>query len=155
VFEEVGGLQEENLPIQFNDVDLCLRIRERGYYVVYTPYAELCHHESVTRGHFSGDRTENLYMREHWGDVMDKDPYYNLNFSRGYGDFNLRADLLRPKAVRQEFDPTQQPPPHWTKDPLEHQRYMETQYRLARSSPRTTIIPREAGERTYQVEEGP
>ena len=155
VFEEVGGLQEENLPIQFNDVDLCLRIRERGYFVVYTPYAELCHHESVTRGHFSGDRTENLYMREHWGEVMDRDPYYNLNFSRGYGDFNLRADLLRPKAVRQEFDPTQQPPAHRTKDPLEHQRYMETQYRLARSSPRTTIIPREAGERTYQVEEGP
>jgi GT2 family glycosyltransferase len=142
VFDEVGGFEEQNLPIQFNDVDLCLRIRERGYYVVYTPYAELYHHESVSRGHFSGDRTENLYMREHWGEVMDKDPYYNPNFSRGYGDFNLRADLLRPRAARQEFDPTQSPPARESKDPLEHQRYMEAQYSVARSSPRTTIVPR-------------
>ena len=154
LFDEVGGLPE-NLPVQFNDVDLCLRIRERGYYIVYTPYAELYHHESVSRGHFSGDRTENLYMRERWGEVMDKDPYYNPNFSRGYGDFNLRADLLRPKAVRQEFDPTQAPPANWSKDPLEHQRFMEAQYRVARSSSRTTIIPTETGERSYQVKEGP
>jgi GT2 family glycosyltransferase len=144
VFDEVGGFEEENLPIQFNDVDLCLRMRERGYYIVYTPYAELYHHESVSRGHFSGDRTENLYMRKHWGEVMDKDPYYNPHFSRGYGDFNLRADLLRPKPVRQEFDLTQEPPES-RKDPLEHQRYMEAQYTVARSSPRTTIIPKTGG----------
>jgi GT2 family glycosyltransferase len=142
IFDEVGGFEEENLPIQFNDVDLCLRIRERGYYVVYTPYAELYHHESVTRGHFSGDRTENLYMREHWGEVMDRDPYYNPNFSRAYGDFNLRADLLRPKVARQEFDHAQEPPASRLKDPLDHQRYMEAQYKLVRSSPRTTIIPK-------------
>jgi len=153
VFDEVGGFEEENLPIQFNDVDLCLRIRERGYYVVYTPYAELLHHESVTRGHFSGARTENLYMRERWGEVMDRDPYYNPNFSRGYGDFNLRADLLRPKAARQEFDPTLEPPAR-RKDPMEHQLYMETQYRVVRSSPRTTIIPGKIDERSYRVEEG-
>jgi GT2 family glycosyltransferase len=142
LFDEMGGLEEENLAVQFNDVDLCLRIRERGYYIVYTPYAELYHHESVSRGHFSGDRTENLYMREHWGDVMDKDSYYNPNFSKAYGDFNLRADLLRPRAVRQEFDRTQGPPAFRSMDPLEHQRYMEAQYRVARSSPRTTILPR-------------
>ena len=153
LFDEVGGLPE-NLPVQFNDVDLCLRIRERGYYIVYTPYAELYHHESVSRGHFSGDRTENLYMREHWGEVMDKDPFYNPNFSRGYGDFNLRADLLRPKAARQELDLTLVPPARGSRDPLEHQRYMEAQYRAARSSPRTTIIPREPGERSYQIKEG-
>ncbi len=153
LFDEVGGLPE-NLPVQFNDVDLCLRIRERGYFIVYTPYAELYHHESVSRGHFSVDRTENLYMRERWGEVMDKDPYYNPNFSRGYGDFNLRADLLRPRAVRQEFDPTQVPPASRSKDPLEHQRFMEAQYRVARSSPRTTIVPRKTGESCYQVKEG-
>jgi hypothetical protein len=84
---------------------------------------------------------------------MDKDPYYNSNFSRGYGDFNLRADLLRPKAVRQEFDPTQGPPVR-RKDPLEHQRYMEVQYRVARSSPRTTIIPK-TGETELPVKEEP
>ncbi len=154
LFDETGGLPE-HLPVQFNDVDLCLRIRERGYYIVYTPYAELYHHESVSRGHFSGDRTENLYMRERWGEVMDRDPFYNPNFSRGYGDFNLRADLLRPKAVRQEIDLTQMPPARRSNDPLEHQRYMEAQYRAARSSPRTTILPRNSGERSYQVKEGP
>jgi len=144
VFDEVGGLPEY-LPVQFNDVDLCLRIRERGYYIVYTPYAELYHHESVSRGHFSGDRSENLFMRERWGEVMDRDPYYNPNFSRGYGDFNLRADTLRPKAVRQESDLTQGPPANRLEDPLEHQRYMEAQYRVARSSPRTTIVPKTGG----------
>ncbi len=142
LFEELGGLEEENLPIQFNDVELCLRMRERGYYIVYTPYAELYHHESVSRGYFSGDRTENLYMRERWGEVMDKDPYFNPNFSRAYGDFNLRADLLRPRVVRQEFDQTQQLSESLFKNPLEHQRYIENQRRIARSSPRTTIIPK-------------
>ena len=143
LFEEIGGLDEENLPVQFNDVDLCLKIHERGYYIVYTPYAELYHHESVSRGLFSGSRTENLYMRERWGEVMDKDPYYNPNFSRGYGDFNLRADLLRPRVLRREAEQAQGPPPaDPLKNPLEHQRYMETQYRIARSSPRTTILPK-------------
>ncbi len=105
LFEELGGFDEENLPIQFNDVDLCLRMRERGYCIVYTPYAELYHHESVSRGQWSGERSENLYMRERWGEVMDADPYYNPSFSRGYGDFNLRADLLRPKILRREAEP--------------------------------------------------
>src|SRR5262249_22358712 len=49
VFDEVGGLDAQNLAVAFNDVDMCLRIRERGYRVVYTPYAALVHHESATR----------------------------------------------------------------------------------------------------------
>ncbi|MDQ3910771.1 MAG: glycosyltransferase family 2 protein [Actinomycetota bacterium] len=143
LFDEIGGLEERNLPVQFNDVDLCLRMRERGYFIVYTPYAELYHHESVSRGLFSGSRTENLYMRERWGEVMDRDPYYNPNFSRGYGDFNLRADLLRPKILRQEADAAQASPPiNRFENPLEHQRYMDAQYRMARSSPRTTLLPK-------------
>ena len=48
VYEEVGGLDEVNLRVSFNDVDLCLRIGERGYLVVYTPHARLLHHESVS-----------------------------------------------------------------------------------------------------------
>jgi GT2 family glycosyltransferase len=110
LLNEVGGLDEENLRVQFNDVDLCLRIREQGYYIVYTPYAELYHHESVSRGHWSADPAENLYMRERWGEVMDNDPFYNSNFSRGHGDFNLRADLLRPKVLRQEAEQAQRSP---------------------------------------------
>jgi cellulose synthase/poly-beta-1,6-N-acetylglucosamine synthase-like glycosyltransferase len=140
LFEQVGGLQEEDLPVQFNDVDLCLRIRERGYHVVYTPYAELYHHESVSRGHFSGNRTENLWMRERWGPVMDNDPCYNPNFSRAYGDFNLRADLMRPRILRQEAE--LEDPPNWAANPLEHQRHREDQHFIIRSSSRTTLIPK-------------
>ena len=149
LFEELGGLEEENLPIQFNDVDLCLRMRERGYYVVYTPFAELYHHESVSRGYRSGDRTENLYMRERWGEVMDRDPYYNPNFSRGYADFNLRADLLRPKILRQQDERSQIAPPNWLERPWEYRRYRRyrlSQLRAARSSPRTAIVPKPAGD---------
>jgi GT2 family glycosyltransferase len=142
LFEQVGGLQEEDLPIQFNDVDLCLKIRERGYYVVYTPYAELYHHESVSRGHFSGNRTENLWMRERWGTEMDNDPYYNANFSRAYGDFNLRADLMRPRILRQEAE--MEDAPSWAANPLQHQRHKEDQHFIIRSSPRTTLVPRRA-----------
>src|SRR5918994_1257268 len=142
LFNELGGLEEENLSVQFNDVDLCLRMREQGYYIVYTPYAELYHHESVSRGPFSADPAENVYMRERWGEVLDKDPFYNSNFSRGHGDFNLRADLLRPKVLRQEAEQALGAPVSWLKNPWEHQRYMEAQYRTVRSSPRTTIVPR-------------
>ena len=142
-------MEEENLPVQFNDVDLCLRMRERGYYIVYTPYAELYHHESVSRGHWSGDRTENLYMRERWGEMMDRDPYYNPHFSRGYGDFNLRADLLRPKVIRQEADLTQEAPVSWFESPWswEYQRYRRyklAKWRAVRSSPRTALVPKPA-----------
>ncbi len=144
LFEQVGGLQEEDLPIQFNDVDLCLKIRGRGYYVVYTPYAELYHHESVSRGHFSGNRTENLWMRERWGTVMDNDPYYNPNFSRAYGDFNLRADLLRPRILRREAELGPEAPHTWATNPLEHRRQKEDQHEIVRSSSRTTLIPKPA-----------
>ena len=68
--------------MSFNDVDLCLRIRERGYLIVYTPYAQLYHYESASRG-YKGNPAEYLYMRERWGEVLDKDPNYHPNFSRG------------------------------------------------------------------------
>jgi len=142
LFDELGGLDEENLSIQFNDVDLCLRMREQGYYIVYTPYAELYHHESASRGQGSGFHAEHLYMRERWGEMMDRDPYYNSHFSRAHGDFNLRADLLRPKVLRQVTDQTQEAPVSWYKNPLRYRRYRISRFRTARSSPRTTIIPR-------------
>ena len=49
-YDEVGGM-EESLPVSCNDVDLCLRLRARGYAVLWTPFAELYHHESVSRGY--------------------------------------------------------------------------------------------------------
>jgi GT2 family glycosyltransferase len=144
LFEAVGGLDEENLRVQFNDVDLCLRLREQGYYIVYTPYAELYHHESVSRGYWNLDRTENVYMRERWSEVMDRDPHYNPHFSRGYGDFNLRADLLRPRVLRQEAEQMQVTSVSRFEDPMEHRNYVMAQYKTIRTSPRTAIMPKAA-----------
>ncbi|MFA0813008.1 glycosyltransferase family 2 protein [Microbulbifer epialgicus] len=95
VFEEVGGLNEEDLAVSFNDVDLCLKVREAGYRNLWTPYAELYHHESVSRG---ADDTmikrrraqrEAEYMRSQWGDLLDKDPAYNPNLTLVHEDFSL------------------------------------------------------------------
>lgn len=77
VFEQVGGF-EEKLSVCYNDVDFCLRLREKGYLIVYTPYAELIHKESITRG-TKVNREEALYMLSRWGKLIKKDPYYNSN----------------------------------------------------------------------------
>jgi len=94
VFEEVGGFDAETFPVAFNDVDLCLRIGERGYRIVWTPYAELYHHESASVGLASepGRReqfhVESERLRERWRKVMDHDPAYNPNLTLRGGDFS-------------------------------------------------------------------
>ena len=88
VFEEVGGLNE-SLPFNYNDVDFCLRIKEKGYLIVYTPYSILIHHESVTRVSEVTEYEAN-YMKSRWKRVIDNDPYYNPNLSRKRSDFGLR-----------------------------------------------------------------
>ena len=145
VFEEVGGFDEDNLRVAFNDVDLCLRIRERGYSIIYTPYAKLLHHESVSRG-YKGDPAEVLYMRERWGEVLDRDPYYNPIFSMGSGDFNLRADMLRPRVLRPKTERPQEDPETLFKNALSAQgekllAYIEAHQDLARNSYRTGLVP--------------
>jgi len=144
VFEEVGGLDEENLAVLFNDVDLCLRIREKGYLIVFTPYAELYHKESASRGHFSLNAAEFLYMRERWSEVMDRDPYYNPNFALGDGSYNLRADMLRPRVLREEVQRAslhpQEHPLRMT--PADSRRYHEAQYEMARDSYRIALVPK-------------
>ena len=95
VYAEVGPLDEEKLAVAYNDIDLCLRIREKGYRIVWTPYAELYHHESLTRG--SDLDPENLerfsweiyQMKRRWGAVLGRDPYYNPNLSLNLPDFTL------------------------------------------------------------------
>ena len=79
VFDKVGGFNEE-LRVCYNDVDLCLRLREKGYLVVYTPYAELYHYESISRG-LGVDRKEAEYMLTHWKGTIKNDPYYSPNLS--------------------------------------------------------------------------
>ena len=88
VFDEVGGFDEEQLPVTFSDVDLCLKMRRVGYRVVYVPYAKLYHHESGTRRP-AVEPLETEVMRERWADVLERDPYYNPNLSRERADFSL------------------------------------------------------------------
>ncbi len=88
VFDEVGGLDAQNLAVAFNDVDMCLRIRERGYWVVYTPFAELFHHESATRN-VNFNPGEEEYMRRRWAGVIRHDPFYNPNLTRESEDYSL------------------------------------------------------------------
>ena len=145
VFEEIGGLDEKNLKVAFNDVDLCLRMLEQGYRIVYTPHARLYHYESISRGYGNSNPAELLYMRERWGEVLDNDPFYNAHFSRGGGDYNLRADLLRPRVLR-TVGRVPDDPVNTFKSPLrtspeEMQRYVEAHRKATRSSHRTTLVP--------------
>jgi hypothetical protein len=81
--------------VAFNDVDFCLKVRFAGYRNVWTPYAELYHHESVSRGledtpeKKARFEKEVLFMKSKWGDVLLKDPYYNPNLTLEHEDFSL------------------------------------------------------------------
>ncbi len=100
VFDEVGGFTEK-LSHAFNDVDLCLKIREKGYLIIYTPFSRLYHYESISRGfeNSSGKRErfirELKYMQERWHDELKKgDPYYNPNLSLQREDFSLKINTF-------------------------------------------------------------
>jgi GT2 family glycosyltransferase len=88
---ELGGLDEEHLPIAFNDVDFCLRVIESGRRVVYTPHAVLFHHESVTKKVF-GQPKEIGRLRSRWGRFIEHDPFYNPNLTLQSEDASLRMD---------------------------------------------------------------
>ena len=88
VFESVGGFNEE-LAVSYNDVDLCLRIRQAGYRIVWVPEAELYHCEFATRPKVL-DPKEVDYMQKKWGAVMVNDPYYNPNLTLDSGGLALR-----------------------------------------------------------------
>ncbi len=81
VFEEVGGFDEE-FAVGYNDVDFCIRLGLAGYRIIYTPHAELTHHESVSRG-YSGYNSDTQKFLSRWLDLLIQgDPFYNLNLSR-------------------------------------------------------------------------
>lgn len=96
VFDEIGGLDEE-FTVSFNDVDMCLRIREKGYLVVFTPYAQLYHYESKSRGYDHKDKKklerykrEEKRLRDRWEYELNHDPYYNPNLSLEREDFSFK-----------------------------------------------------------------
>jgi GT2 family glycosyltransferase len=86
IYDELGGLDEE-LAVAFNDVDFCLRVREAGYRNVWTPHAELYHHESASRGSdmapekFERFARETQLIKKRWADIIERDPAYNPNLS--------------------------------------------------------------------------
>lgn len=94
VFNQVGGLNE-HLAVNFNDVDLCLRLRELGYLVVYTPYAVLYHHEFSTRKP-RADFEETSFLISRWQRQLISDLYYNPSLSAKKEDFSI--DFTKPES---------------------------------------------------------
>jgi glycosyltransferase involved in cell wall biosynthesis len=102
VYLQIGGF-DEKLAVTFNDVDFCLRLREAGYRIVWTPHAELIHHESASRG-FDNSTPKQVrflaevdYMNSKWGDMLQRDPFYNPNLSLGE---NLFALAFPPRTIK-------------------------------------------------------
>ena len=110
VWEAVGGFNED-LAVAFNDVDFCLKVRQAGYRIVYTPYAKLYHHESASRGSDSDPknaerfRAEIAYMLAKWGPWLQNDPYYNPNLTPWRDDCSLTtlADVEAMQAFWRSF----------------------------------------------------
>ena len=103
LFAEAGGFDEKNLPVSYNDVDLCLRIQAAGYRNLFTPFAQFYHHESASRGEDSTDanrarsQREIEYMWRRWGDLLLHDPGYNPSLSLKREDYSFAAPpRLRP-----------------------------------------------------------
>jgi len=95
VYEAVGGLNEVALQVACNDIDFCLKVRAAGYRNLWTPYAELYHHESASRGlddtpeKLARSAVEVAYMKQHWGDLLGNDPAYNPNLTLDAEDLSL------------------------------------------------------------------
>ncbi len=95
VFQKVGGFNEKDLAVAYNDIDLCLRVGEMGLKIVWTPFAELYHLESASRpmdrqvGQIVRYRQELEFMRKRWAKIMTSDPHYNPNFAKGRFNFTV------------------------------------------------------------------
>ena len=99
VFCELSGF-DERLAVEFNDIDLCLRLQQQGYRIVFTPHARLYHLESATRGRpdYSGARdfvsVEHAFFKEKWAERLDRDPFFNPNI-----------DLIGEEVIALRFPP--------------------------------------------------
>jgi hypothetical protein len=108
IWQQVGGL-ETQLAVAFNDVDYCLRVQDVGFRVVWTPFADLYHHESLSRGQEDSAEkqarftAEVDYMKHRWQHVIDHDPAYSPNLSQHREDFSI-AGQRRPLASASTAD---------------------------------------------------
>ena len=111
VFLEVGGFDEE-LAVAYNDVDLCLKVREKGYLVVYNAWAQLYHYESLSRGSdeeakdaakHARQMAEAKRLRSRWPEIFEKgDPYFNPNLDYDTSDFVLKGTIPPNYSVLQK-----------------------------------------------------
>lgn len=110
VYEQVGGLDEVDLAVAFNDIDFCLKVRAAGFRNVWTPFAELYHHESASRGADDTPEKKTRFEREieimlrRWGGELTDDPAYNPNLTLERNDFTLAVPPRPPRL------PGAQPP---------------------------------------------
>jgi len=105
VYEEVGGLDEQDFKVSYNDVDLCLKVHQAGYLTVWTPHARLMHEGNVSQKKVDRNSQEAKHARfkgeqqamyRKWLPLLARDPAYNRNFSLGGNGFDL--DQIRPQA---------------------------------------------------------
>ena len=95
IWQEVGGL-DEALAVAFNDIDFCLRLADAGYSIVWTPWAELYHHESISRGYEDTPEKQQRFtdevdvMRARWGKQLAEDPHYSPHLTLKNESFMLR-----------------------------------------------------------------
>jgi hypothetical protein len=96
--------------VAFNDIDFCLRVRNGGYRNIWTPYAELYHHESATRGYDVTPEKQAIfvremgYMKQRWGDQLLNDPAYSPNLTLENENFSYawppRVEMTVPRSSR-------------------------------------------------------
>jgi GT2 family glycosyltransferase len=97
LWNRVEGLDETNFKIAFNDIDYCLKIRKLGYDIVYTPYSKLYHYESKSRGPEDTPEKRERFkyecnlLIEKWGTNNFEDPFYNINLTLDFENFNLKG----------------------------------------------------------------
>ena len=98
IYQDIDGMDEVKFKVAYNDVDFCLRVLEKGYYNLFTPYAEMYHHESISRGYettpekIARFKTEkNALLERHRHILTHGDPYYNPNLTHDKEDFSLCA----------------------------------------------------------------
>ena len=95
IWRAAGGMNATALPIAFNDVDFCLRVRQMGYRNLWTPYALLTHHESASRRASVNETNKRLmlkeinYMKTTWGEYLNRDPYYSPHLTLKHEDFSI------------------------------------------------------------------
>jgi len=98
VYSEAGGLDQQNFPAVFNDVDLCLRMRSLGYRILWTPYAKLGRAEPRSGNQPNLNEQKAIaILQTKWGEVVTRDPYYNPNLTLQAEDFSL---AFPPRATK-------------------------------------------------------